>query len=312
MAALLVAALAVSACQGPDDGEGADEPIRVRGAQFLAGDLPGTPPDGGAPEGGPAITSFDFNNPTVLPGQAQKGIQGRATDDAAAIAIRLAGLGSGYWIFPVGGPDPQYPGELTWALSADFSADVPAGLHELVVVAIDADGRAGAQREQSLCFASRVPDNLHACNPDRAPPDVVIALTWSADADVDLVVRTPEGRLIGPKNPLVDPPGEGGPPPAGASAIDRDSLASCIPDGLRQENLVFQKRPAAGSVFRIHADLFDACAASSVSFHLVVYEARGEGTARELVSTFAQSGVLTPFDQTGGTSPGVVVVDYSF
>jgi len=309
---MLAAALAVSACHGPDHGEGADEPIRVRGAQFLEGDLPGSPRGGDTPDGRPSITSFDFTNPTVLPGQAQKSIQGRSTDDAAAIAIRLAGLGSGYWILPIGGPDPQYPGELTWALSADFAADVSPGLYDLVVVAIDAEGRAGEQREQSLCFASRIPDNLHACNPDRAPPDVVIALTWSADADVDLVVRTPEGRLIGPKNPLVDPPGEGGPPPPGASAIDRDSLASCLPDGLRQENLVFQKRPAAGSVFRIHADLFDSCGASSVSFHLAVYEAQGEGKTRELVARFEQSGVLTPFDQTGGTSPGVVIVDYSF
>ena len=310
--ALPLAALLLAACNAPDDGEGMDEPIRVRGAQFLAGDLPGTPPGTEAQAGLPEITAFDFTNPTVLPGQAQKSIQGRTTDTAVAVAIRLADLGSGHWVLPVGAPDPQYPGELTWSLSADFSADVPAGLHALIVVAIDADGRAGVQREQSLCFASRVPDNLHACNPDRAPPDVVVSLTWNVDADVDLVVRTPEGRLIGPKNPLVDPPDAGTPPPAGSSAIDRDSLSACLPDGLRQENLVFQKRPAAGSTFRIFADLFDACSAPSVSFRLEVFEARGEGKSRELTRTFGQSGVLTTFDQNGGTSPGVVIVDYLF
>ncbi|HEY0840580.1 MAG TPA: hypothetical protein VGD74_10380 [Vulgatibacter sp.] len=301
-----------TACGGADAGQGLDEPLRVRGGQFFEGELPGSPADGEAPAGLAAITAFDFTSPNVLPGQAQKSIQGRATDSAASVAIRLAGLGSGFWVVPVGAPDPQYPGELTWSIGADFSADVAAGVHRLQVVAIDEAGRAGPQREQPLCFVSRIPDNLHACNPTRAPPDVVIALRWNVDADLDLEVRGPDGRLVGPKNPLVQPPGAGTAPPAGSAAIDRDSLGACLPDGLRQENLVFQERPAPGSSFRVYANLFDACGHGSVSFRLEAFEARGEGEGRELVPTFSQSGLLTPYDATGGASTGVLIVDYQF
>lgn len=311
-APLFASLLLAAGCGDTDAGAGLDEPIRVRGGQFFEGDLPGTAADAAPPDGLASITAFDFASPNVLPGQAQKSFQGRAADTASSVAIRLAGLGSGFWIVPVAAPDPQYPGELTWSLSADFSADVPAGLHRLVVVAIDGEGRAGQQREQQLCFVSRIPDNLHACNPTRAPPDVVIALRWNVDADVDLEVRTPEGRLVGPKNPLVVPPGEGTAPPAGSAAIDRDSLSACIPDGLRQENLVFRKRPPPGATFRLYANLFDTCGHDAVSFRLDAYEARGESESRELVPTFSQSGLLTPLDASGGASTGVLIVDYQF
>ncbi|WP_050726313.1 hypothetical protein [Vulgatibacter incomptus] len=296
---------------GEFDGSGAGEPIRVAGAQFVKGELPGLPAGEDAP-GLPEVTSFDLVNPTVLPGQARKGMQGRVTATASAVAVRMEGMGSGYWLVPAGAPDPQYPGELGWSMSADFALEIPAGAHVLQAVAIDEQGRAGARHEQNICVASRIPDNLHACNPDRAPPDAVVVLRWNVDADLDLEVLTPTGRLVTPKSPLVEPVPPGERPSDTAAAIDRDSLSSCMPDGIRQENLIFWKRPQHGTRFRFFANLFDSCGQSGVAFNLTVYEAVGEGGERHLEPTFTQSGTLRSFDETGVAGKGRLLVDYPF
>ena len=74
--------LAVAACDGQSNSNQYREPIRVRGGQFIAGDLPGAPPpgdttesDGGAPSsknGDLAITTFVTSNPVAYPGESSK------------------------------------------------------------------------------------------------------------------------------------------------------------------------------------------------------------------------------------------------
>jgi hypothetical protein len=305
---------AIAACDAPGQPllVGANEPIRVRGAQLISGALPGSPPvdlgDAGPPQG-LVVTDIESLDPVVLPNAASKKITGRVKDTGVAVAMRLVDLGTGYWVLPVSVPDPQFPGEITFEANVDFNANIPAGNHMLRIVGVDGSGNAGTQRDFKMCIASKVPDNLNACDPTNAPPDAVISLQWDADVDLDLQVTTPDGRVVEPKHPLVVPIDAGRPDP-NASLLDRDSLLACIPDGFRQEDLVFPKRPSG--TFSIAANLFDNCKQPGVRFLVVVYEAQGDGQDRHLVETFRRAGHLADIDANGGARPGLFVVDYPF
>ena len=213
------------------------------------------------------------------------------------MAIRLGTLGTGYWVLPLGNPDPQFPGELTWSALIDFNVAIASGIQPLNVVAVTAGGAYGVQSAQNLCIASRLPadpgsgylDDITACSPSINPPEAVFSLTWDSDVDLDLHVTTPDGFDVNPKSPLLDPVDAGATPSKTAARIDRDSLVQCIPDGWRQEDLVFPTRPASGSIFQIHANLFQACGKPSVTFMLTAYEAAGTlGKDRHLVQRYQQ------------------------
>ena len=321
---LVAAAALTSACDGEENEYVFTEPIFVHGAQFFAGDLPGVvpPPDAAAPPAGngPVVTSIQALNTTVYSGEGGKQLSGRATDNASAVGIRLGALGSGYWVLPLGNPDPQFPGELTFSALVDFNASDPPGLEPLRVVAVTPDGVAGIQSDQNLCLASRLPsapgsafsNDLTACNPALNPADAVFSLVWDADVDLDLHVITPAGVDVNAKNPLVDPVDAGQTPSKLDPRIDRDSIALCVPDGWREEDLAFATRPASGSIFQLHANLFSACSKPSVTFTLTVYEATGTPNVdRHLVQTLQRSGRLTSFDADGDSS-GLFIVSYPF
>jgi hypothetical protein len=296
LTAALVTAL-VLGCDGRSAPAALGEPVHVRGAQFIEGELP-------RETGGPAITTATTQNAIILAGQGGKLLAGRAGAAASSIAMRFADVGSGYWVFPLGGPDPQFPGELTWAATCDFAAAMPAGRRTLVFAAIDEHGRAGPRSDLPMCFASPVSDNLHACDPTRPPPEAVILLTWDSNVDLDIVIVAPDGREISAKTT----------PKGGADAnalyVDRDSLAACAPDGLRAEQVVFPVRPTGR--FTAHASLFDACGLPAVRFTLDVYEAHGEGAARTLAQTRRQSGRMISLDANGGRDRGLFVAEHVF
>jgi len=325
---LLAAALFPSACDGQDNQYDYGEPILVHGAQFFPGELPGTPaPDAATGDASPptsptipVVTSIQALNTTVFSGEAGKQISGRTTSNASAVGIRLGELGTGYWVLPLGNPDPQFPGELTWSAIIDFSPSITPGLDALRVVAVTSAGISGPQSDQNFCIASRLPadpgapypNDISACNATLSPPDAVFALTWDADVDLDLHVITPAGNDVNPKSPLLTPVDAGGTPAAAAPRIDRDSVAWCVPDGWREEDLAFPTLPAPGSTFQIHANLFSACGKSAVTFSLTVYQAIGAaGVDRHLVQAYQQNGRLTAFDA-DGDSAGLFIVSYPF
>ncbi len=300
---------AFAACGGQPEDQGLDEPVRARGGQFVDGDLPGTPP--GTPSPFAKITNVTASSRIVRPGEAGKGFDGRATDNAASVAVRLADLGSGYWVFLLTGRDAQFPGELGWHVDLDFDSDFAAspGFHPLRFVAVDPNGNAGEQNETSICLLPKTPDNGHTCDTTIAPPDAVISLAWDTDVDLDLLVVTPDLVTVEPKKPTsaVD---DAGTPAPGSAQIDRDSLAGCVRDGRRQEDIVWQTRPKG--TFDVYANLFDACRQQAVRFVATVWEAQGVMPNRNLVPTQTSKGVLTAIDANGGSAIGQYLFSYSF
>ena len=297
--------LALAGCSSVTAGPGYDAPIRVQGAQYYAGLLPGTPPDDTSGAGSPRVTAIEVDNPLIYSGASMERVQGRVQDSAVAIAIALPTIAPVYWVFPASSATPEFPGELTWLARVEFDRTIAPGFHPLRAVGIDAQGRAGRQFELALCFLPTYPDNLNACDPTAVPPDVVVTLDWDRDSDVDLELVTPMGRRIDAKHPLAIAPMMGV-VDRNSARIDRDSLRACVPDGWRQESIAFATRPTGH--WQIFARLFDGCAEQSVRFRLRVLEAQGDMPNRHLVVTHEQGGeFISLYDADGGAGSGLLV-----
>jgi hypothetical protein len=317
MGAAVACALAlIAACDaGQSPVTGIGEPIQVLNGQFIEGPLPGAPAsDGGgaraAADAGPgalSILGVMFASTQVVPGVAGKSFSGNVTDDAAAVGVRIAGMGTGYWIVPVGPPDAMIAGALTFSISASFQASDAPGLHELQFVAIGAAGNAGKQFDLQVCIDSRIPDNGHACDPNTPPPAAVFSLRWDTNFDLDLHVVTPDGVDYTPETPYGEPLEAGArSAPSGAPYIDRDSLRACVPDGLRQEDLIFPDALPKG-VYEIYVDPYAACGQTAVHFTFTVYQSTGKCPNCELRAAPSTSGELLASQVTGGVGPPLFV-----
>lgn len=269
---------------------GVREPFRVKGGQFLEGDLP-------AAKGGPNVTNITYTSRVVLPGEAGKRFDGRAAKPVSAVALRFLDLGTGYWVVPAGAPDGQFPMDLTWSAEMDFQADLPPGFHTIRASAVDANGVAGDPQEVSVCVASRIPDNFHACDPNTPAPNTVVSLRWDTDVDLDLVVIAPDGKRIDGKHPRY----------SDDIALDRDSFGGCVRDSLRQEDIVFQR--AGTGNFDVYANLFDACGKQNVDFVLSVWQAQPDGS---LASMVEKKGRFIAIDANGGSTSGLFLTSVSF
>ena len=168
-----IALLVVAAhCDGQSASSGAYEPLRVRGAQFIPGPLPGSAP--GSNGLGPKLTNVSFANRTVLPGQAGKAIDGRVQPNATSVAMRLNDLGSGYWVVVTGPSDSLFPGESDWHADGDYNIDfatAQSGNHPIRFVAIDGAGSEDAVATRVIdAVSTRIP-LLHSL---RAAPGMAI------------------------------------------------------------------------------------------------------------------------------------------
>lgn len=290
---LALAAVLLVAC-GDLQPAGIEEPLTVAGAAFRPGDLPGSPPDTSSGTG-PQVTAIELVNGVIHQGQRGRLITGRTSGDAHAVALRFAELGTGYWVKPVGGPEPSIPGELVFELTADFG-EIEPGTKSLRFVALDGEGEPGAQRDLPVCVASDVPDNLNACDATQRPPAVIISLVWDTDADLDLIAVEPSGEKIDAREPV----GAGDPSDPAVPKLSPDSGSSCIVDGRRRENLVFDEAPPAGT-WLIYAQLFDACGTHGAAFRVEVYRRKetGEGTFA-LERSVARAGSFLSVQVSGG------------
>jgi hypothetical protein len=311
----------VAACSGQKANSGLNEPFQVSGGQFIPGDLPGTPPpDGGTGGGGEAgaapspLTISTVGSTTgvlIISGVGGKSFSGLVSPDAVAIGVRFADMGTGYWVVPVQNLDPEQGGQRDFGLTASFNPTDRPGYHPLVFVGLGSDGSAGPQFSQNYCVESRIPDNLHACQPMNPVPAAVFSLRWDSGFDLDLHVTTPDGWAAVPPYDIT-PKGDqiiadAALPPTTTPAqlsmysrIDRDSMGNCVPDGWHQEDLIFETYPTSGP-YDIYADPYAACGQSSVRFTLTIYEPGPDGNLR---STWSQSGELNSSQVTGGLCNG--------
>jgi hypothetical protein len=300
---------------------GVGEAFRVRDAQFLRGELPGgepkdtpepAPPDGGGDEDPPRITALETFNLDVYQGQGAKAFRGRASDTASAVALELEGVSQGYWVLPVGAPDPV-TGELTWEASTDFDVSIEPGRHPLRVVAIDGRERAGTQLELQVCVRGRVTDNGSACSATRTPPRAVISLGWDVNADLDLRVIGPGGQIFDAKHSSGVTTADAGADAAELPALDRDSNAGCVVDGIRTENLIWNHELPDGR-YQLYVNLFDACKQPAVRFRVAVYtpDDKGSDAGVVLAERFARQGELIDLAANPTSTRGLFVGEVNF
>ena len=309
-AVLLLAASCAGEQASPDTG--ISEPLRIETGQFVPGSLPGSPQQAAsARDGGvsPQVTDVNVANTAVEQGEEGLLFSGHATTDAQAVGVRFADLGTGYWVVPVGAPDPSDEGLLTWQASTDFGRNLPPGFHNLVFAAIAADGSSGTQSDLSVCIDLPVPDNLNICVPKRPPPAAVLSLSWDSPVDLDLIVGTPTGKTIGGKTGSSEPPDAGSAANPASGVLDRDSNRDCVIDDIDREDVVWQSTPPTGS-YQVWVDLFSACGKPAVSFTVSLWlaEPQADGTQR-LVQQQPPlaTGMLTSVQANGGSSPGLYV-----
>lgn len=266
--ALYALALCVVGCDSIDDPIALDQPIVVQQAEFKQGALPA------AEATGPAITSFTLGFGVLRPGTRSAPVSGRAGETAYSVGLRFADQGTGFWIRPVAAEDPLIPGELQWQLALDAAVDIEPGQHQLEVVAFDAQGKPGPKKSLPVCVASDLPDNLNACNPKTSPPLLIASLSWETDSDLDLSVVAPDGtRFDRSKRSLL----------VGTKVVarlDGDGVSSCLGDGRREENFVWNEAPPTLGSWSIYANLFDACGKATASYTLTIYQRviNGDGT----------------------------------
>jgi hypothetical protein len=148
------------------------------------------------------------------------------------------------------------------------------------------------------------------------PQNAVISLSWDTEVDLDLVVVTPTGKVVGAKAPTTATDGAPIPPAVindpSTGQLSRDSNADCEIDGIRVESLVFPGEPPAGD-YRVYASLHSACGEASVNFRLVLYRRvdNGDGTYGVDTEDLA-TGTLLALHQDGGASLGAYVTTVSF
>lgn len=310
--ALLISALVLAGCGGAPSG--ATEPIRVRQGSFHEGELPVN--EGAAT---PAIQYAASAGFIVTQGQGSIDFRGAMTADAYSVAVSFPGAGTGYWVVPAGAVDPTQGGALLFGFTVDFGEDVPYGEQGLALAALDGEGRPGPRYDVSLCVLPEYADgNLSSCEESIASQGTILSLAWDTPVDLDLVVVTPDGKLVSPKDPSTALPDEDGEIPDEAlddpatGVLTRDSNANCELDGLNLESLIFAGTPAAGD-WEVYADLYSACDADSVRFGVTLFE-REEGAdgADSLRETPVAQGTLRGSQADAGTRLGTHVATLSF
>lgn len=316
---VLVAAVLTGGCaeHGVSDVQGIGEPIVVESGQFLPGPLPGQLPLDASLDGysaaSPSVADINVANAVISEGEQGLVLSGHATTNGQTLGVRFADLGSGYWVVPLGPPDPSDNNLLTWQVGADFAKNLPPGFHDLLFAAIGAEGTGGVESELTVCVDTPVPDNLNICAPTRPPPTAVLSLSWDTPVDLELIVETPSGTMIGGSSAAAMTL-DGGVPSAtvtsaSGATLDRESNRNCVIDNIDRDDLVWQASPAAGT-YQVWVDLFRACGQPAATFTVSLWLAETQSDGNERLveqSPPLASGELTAAQANGGSSSGLFV-----
>lgn len=305
------ALLLMAACSGESGASGLDQPFWLAGGAFELGELPGA-----APRDEPdtsrklRLTTIETNHTVLHPGQTGKRIGGRVTGDGYAIALRFEGLGDGYWVKPLGETDSAFPGELSFSVSLELAPDLPLGPQRLLFSVIDSAGKAGRQQALELCVTSRFDRALHACDDTQRPPAAVISLHWSSQADLDLIVRTPDGEVVDGLRPSTQT-GDGreqAADPSERAVLYADRGPSCGAGSSQREDLVWLDEVPPGR-YDVFVRLFDACGERATHFQVDAFTRvqRDDETYRFRAAADAVRGQLLADQAGGGREDGLLV-----
>jgi len=259
---------------------GIGEPFRVQRAQYFEGTLPGSPPQ--PPD---MMTSWEPGDPArvidmmvtgvqIEQGTGSKRLPGRASNNTYSIGLSAPSVSTGWWMIGAADLDTSVD-RVTFTAIADFSHSLRPGPLPVLLVGLDREGNAGVQFREPLCITSTGPEKDAACNGTPLPA-AAITLTWDTNVDLDLVVLSPEGRLVSGKNPPLHKLDKGDTGEL-SPHVDRDSNGNCVLDGVRTESLIWPtltedqgetERPSG--LYQVYANLFDPCGQQTVRFHLTI------------------------------------------
>lgn len=321
LSAIPLGALFTLSCSDYAVTRGLEEPFSVENAQFIEGELPGSPPLSSEElQEGAELIQPSPTPPTVSIDRLRQGLAGVdffgwVSAKAQSVGVRFEKYGTGYWLFPAGAFDPAQQNTLTYDFTASLHESLPAGRHDLLIAAIDENGKSGTQAKTSICIRSIVPDNNNACQPEIAPPAVVLGLSWDRPVDLDLVVETPYGVVVDSKHLSSAVPREDGsvnPNAPTVGKIDLDSNRDCEIEGRQREHLVFPETPVAGR-YKVYVNMHRDCGEEATRFRYTLYtrdrgETPGTYTVRE--KPLAQ-GILTSFQANGSTAIGTYVTSFT-
>lgn len=294
-------------CFTTDYNSGTFEPITVRDATFFEGELP-EDPDAASP----TIAYAAGVNNVVTQGKGNVSYSGLASTEAYSVGVAFPTVGTGYWVVPVEGVDVTQDDDYIFHTVLDFTPEVPYGIQTLSFVAFEEEGYVGPRYDTEVCILPESSDgNLAACTDEVTPQNAVISLSWDTNVDLDLVVVTPEGKVVNSKSPttvvadgkieseqISDPT---------TGTLSRDSNKNCAIDSIRVESLVFPGEPPAGD-YLIYADLFSPCGASYVDYALTLFQRVDEADGTHPVEhTALAAGQLLGSQADGGASNGTFV-----
>ncbi len=231
-------------CTEVEPDQGVDAELQVTGAQFVRAALPGE-------NGGPAVKSVSVS-PRVTPGTLGK-CNGTLDPTATGVAIALEG-DRGHWLLPAGIPDVLSPGFPTFDAPVGYGIAIRAGRRQLQVRAVDEQGHYGSASVKTLVVGDT----------PKPKGELVISLSWDDYADLDLHVVDPSGVEIWKRDISSAPVPKPGTPPEPAAAkkqgghLDFDSNASCVKDGRRAENVIYDLPPPKGH-YLVRVDTFSLC-----------------------------------------------------
>lgn len=246
----LILSFVLASCGGAsrsEDGLGAM--LRVEGAQFIDAAMPGA-------IDGPRVTSVDNPRTRVVPGETMKILRGTLEPAANAVAIGISG-DSVHWISTAQAPNNDTPELLSFDVRLIFSRALPPGPLELTVRAVDRQGRYGPP----------IPVMLEATALVEVEGELVVALTWDTNADLDLHLVDPRGTDIWARNPVEN-----------GALLVLDSNAACVIDGRRTEAVRYETIPPAGN-YLVRVDAFSLCGEAAARWSVEVI-LRGETIAR--------------------------------
>ncbi|MBX3226754.1 MAG: hypothetical protein KIT84_38955 [Labilithrix sp.] len=254
--ALALAALAISfaACVEAKVDPGVDATLQIRSAQFHRGVMP-------EESGGPDVLNATVPS-IVAAGRHDYGVGGELDRAATGVAVGFAG-DVGWWSLPAQTPSSSAPLAPTFAFAFGITAATTPGKRDLVVRAVDGEGRFGPAQVRAMEIAPRAV----------ATGRFVVSLTWDSQVDLDLNVTLPNGVVIFKRNPaefILPPPSAGVFDPLlprDGGVLDRDSNARCVLDGVRTENVVWKEPPPPGR-YAVRVDTFSLCGADRASWHV--------------------------------------------